>query len=111
MSIPNVHPSTSLGYTNFFYAQMADTHTIKGYNISYRAENTSIIQEDTLTVQAQGGPSGLPGTHLSVSTIPDTSGGDSLIVFYQQEGDDITMYTRDIESGQWTYLPLPIPDR
>ncbi|KAI9782881.1 MAG: hypothetical protein M1816_001662 [Peltula sp. TS41687] len=111
ISIPNVHPSTSLGYTNFFYAQMADTYAIKGYNISYRAENTSIVQEDTLTVQVQGGPSGLPGTHFSVSTIPDTSGGNSLIVFYQQQGDDITMYTRDFKNGQWTYVPLPIPDR
>ncbi|KAJ9640892.1 hypothetical protein H2199_005560 [Coniosporium tulheliwenetii] len=82
----------------------------KSYNISWHAEQTRIVEEDTLTVQVQGGPVGLPGTHLSVSTIPDRSGGDSLIVFFQQEGDDITMYTRDMEGGQWTFVPLPIPD-
>ena len=84
---------------------MADTHMINGYNISWAAENTTIVQADTFAVS---GAPGVPGTHLSVSAIPDSSGGDQLLVFYQTEGNDITEYTRDLIAGQWTGLQVPI---
>ncbi|KAJ9630684.1 hypothetical protein H2203_001207 [Taxawa tesnikishii (nom. ined.)] len=109
VTIPNVHPSTSLGYTNYFYIQEGSTNLVKGYNISWNAEKTSIVSQDTFTVGAGGNP-GLPGTHLSVSALPDTSGGNSVVVFYQTVGNDITEFVRDLEGGQWTTAKLPIPD-
>jgi hypothetical protein len=107
ISIPNVNPSTSLGYTNYFYTQMADTNAIMGYNISWNAENTSIVDKDTFTV---GNDPGLPGTHLSVTALPNQSGGDDINVFYQTVGDDVTEYTRDLEVGQWSEVNIDIPD-
>ena len=107
ISIPNVNPSTSLGYTSYFYAQMADTNQINGYNISWDAENTSFVDKDMFTV---GGDPGLPGTHLSVTALPNQSGGDDINVFYQTVGDDVTEYTRDLKVGQWAGVDIDIPD-
>ncbi|KAK3064593.1 hypothetical protein LTR53_018440, partial [Teratosphaeriaceae sp. CCFEE 6253] len=93
IAINNVNPSTSLGYTNAFYAQMADDNTMNGYNVSWAAENTTIITADTFTVE---GEPGLPGTHLSVTALPNTSGGNDLLVFFQVNGSDISEFTRDL---------------
>ena len=106
VKIPNVHPATSLGYTNYLYAQMADSHMLNGYNISWAAEKTRIISKDNFTVE---GEPGLGGTHLSVSSIPNTDGGSNVIVFYQVEGDDITEYTRDLIAGPWGLVDIQIP--
>lgn len=102
-----MNPSTSLGYTNYFYAQMADTDKINGYNISWDAENTSFVDKDMFTV---GGDAGLPGTHLSVTALPNQSGGDDINVFYQTTGNDVREYTRDLKVGQWAEVNIPIPD-
>lgn len=107
ISIPGVDPSSSLGYTNYFYAQMADNNMLNGYNITWASENTTINTGDDFTVQ---GDPGLPGTHLSVSALPNSSGGNSLTVFYQQIGNDVTEYVRDFDGGQWTSAQLPIPN-
>ncbi|GAB7355291.1 hypothetical protein MBLNU459_g5829t1 [Dothideomycetes sp. NU459] len=109
ISIPGVHPSTSLGYTNYFYAQMAGSDAVKGYNISWDAESTAIVTGDTFTVDGTSPTPGLPGTHLSVSALPNDSGGNSLVVFYQTEGSDITEFTRDLNQGQWFQDSLSIP--
>ena len=109
IAINNVHPSTSLGYTNIFYAQDGATHNIMGYNISWAAENTSIVTADTIVVN-DGSQPGLPGTHLSVTAEPASSGGNDLYVFYQTTGSDVTEFLRDLVSGQWTELGLPVPN-
>ncbi|KJX92547.1 hypothetical protein TI39_contig5841g00003 [Zymoseptoria brevis] len=106
ISIPNVHPSTSLGYTNIFYAQSASTHLFTGYNISWAAENTSLIAPSFDV----GDQPGLPGTHLSVSALPDRSGGDDLVVFYQIEGDEVREFTRDLVAGVWSEVGIEIPN-
>lgn len=108
ISILDVNPSTSLGYTNYFYAQMADGNAINGYNISWAAENTSFVDEDMFIVN--NGEAGLPGTHLSVTALPNQSGGDDINVFYQTVGNDVTEYTRDLEGGQWSEVNIAIPD-
>jgi hypothetical protein len=94
--------NTSLGYTNYFYAQQANGH-IGGYNISWDAENTEL--GDTFTIPQQP----LAGTHFSVTAVQNDSGGDTLMVFNQDNGTDITGNVRDLNSGQWTYSTLPIP--
>lgn len=108
MNIGSVYPATSLGYTTFFYA-MQENHYVKGYNVSYQSENTTVLND--ITVSDTTGPiPGLPGTHMTVSAVANPSGGASLYVFYQVEGDDITVFTRDLDGGQWTQGKLPIPD-
>jgi len=105
VTIPGVMPNTSLGYTNYFYAQMNDG-SIGGYNISFAAENSSIQTSQNFDIPQTP----LPGTHFSVTAIPNASGGDSLVVLDQVNGSDITETTRDLSSGQWSYASLPIPD-
>lgn len=84
----------------------ADTLLFNGYNISWAAENSSIVTNDSFTVQ---GEPGLPGTHLSVSALPNQSGGNDLVVFYQTNGSDVSEYTRDLIAGQWTNVEVDIP--
>jgi hypothetical protein len=113
-AIRNVHPITSLGFTTYFYAQMADK-SIKGYNITYQAENTTFMQDETFTITDPAGPAfGLGGTHMSVTSYTEKQGNrtswDSLYVFYQTKGDDITAFTRPILGGEWTRGQIAIPD-
>lgn len=90
---------------------MAD-YTVKGYNISWHAERSTIVDADTFVVNSGiKGSAGVPGTHLTVSTIPNQSGGDSLIIFYQTKGSDITEFLRDMNGGQWSLTYIPIPDQ
>lgn len=103
VAISNVHPSTSLGYTNAFYAQGRDGW-ITGYNIDWASENTTI--NGSFPVNKPG----ILGTHLSVTTLPDQSGGDSLCVFYQTNGSDVTFATRDLVQGAWTAATLEVPN-
>ncbi|THY23556.1 hypothetical protein D6D00_06143 [Aureobasidium pullulans] len=104
VAINNVHPSTSLGYTNAFYAQGMDGW-ITGYDMVWTSENTTINGSFKVDLRQ-----GIPGTHLSVTTLPDQSGGDSLCVFYQTEGSDIMFATRDLVQGAWTAAALVVPD-
>jgi hypothetical protein len=112
-AIDGVYPSTSLGFTTYFYAQMADK-SVQGFNITYQAENTTIVPEDTFTITDPAGPvKGLAGTHLTVTAYAEKDGDktlwDSLYVFYQTEGDDITAFTRPIAGGEWTKGNITIP--
>ncbi|KAF2183804.1 hypothetical protein K469DRAFT_710168 [Zopfia rhizophila CBS 207.26] len=109
-AINDVHPASSLGYTTYLYAQMAD-RTIKGYNITYQAENTTMVPADTLTVSGPGGAvKGLGGTHLTVTAVSFGDNGNSLYIFYQTNGSDISVFTRGINGGQWSQGAVPIPD-
>lgn len=110
ISIPDLHPSTSLGYTNYLYAQSAD-YTIHGYNISWHSENTSFVPSDNFTILSAGnGSVGIPGTHLSVTTLPNPSGGNDLFAFYQTEGDDVSVFSRDMLAGPWAEAEVQIPN-
>lgn len=111
MAIPGVHPSSSLGYTNYLALQYGD-ETIRGYNISWAAENTTIapaknggVGYDEWTIQ---GVVGLPGTHLSITALADQSGGSHLTIFFQENGTDIVQYTRDDTAGAFTYSEVPV---
>lgn len=110
--IPNVYPSTSLGFTTFFYEQMAD-RSFRGYNISYDAEKTYIADNDFAVTDPAGPVLGLGGTHLTVTGYEKRNGNEtvwnSLYVFYQTEGDDITAFTRPLGGGEWTNAKLKIP--
>lgn len=107
ISIPVVQNS-SLGYTSYLYVQNPDL-SISGFNVTFAAENTTIPTDpvDKFTIN---GAKGLSGTHLSVTALPDSSGGYSLLALYQTNGTDITEFVRDLEQGQWTSSSVPIPD-
>ncbi|KAF2852411.1 hypothetical protein T440DRAFT_497919 [Plenodomus tracheiphilus IPT5] len=113
-AIKGVYPATSLGFTTYFYAQMADK-SIKGYNITYASEHTKFVEDETFTITDPAGPvQGLGGTHLSVTAFAERDAKrrviwDSLYVFYQSEGDDITAFTRPLAGGEWTKGKLAIP--
>ena len=105
VTIP-VYENSSVGYTNYLYVQRPDL-SIGGLNVTWAAENTSIANDQDFVIN---GDKGLPGTHLSVTALPDTSGGNSLLVFYQTNGTDVTEFVRDLDAGQWTSSQVPIPN-
>jgi len=112
VTIPQVYPSTSLGWLTYFYVQMAD-RSIRGYNITFAAENTTIVDEDTFFVSGPSGPiKGIGGTHLLTFTLRNSSEDryEGLFVLYQTEGDDITVFTRSLAGGEFSNSKLPIPD-
>lgn len=96
-----------MGYTNYLYVQNPDL-TISGFNVSFAAENTTVPpgQSNKFVIN---GAKGLAGTHLSVTALPDSSGGNSLLAFYQTNGTDVTEFVRDLDAGQWTSSSVPIP--
>lgn len=106
VAIPNSFQNTSLGYTEFLYLQDAGMHIV-GYNISWNAEETTLVTADSFTID---GDTGIPGTRLTVTATPNDSGGQNLLVFDQNNGSSITEYVRDLYAGQWTSKPLPIPN-
>lgn len=109
-AFPGVYPSTSLGYTDFFYTQMQNG-SIMGRNISWAAENSTVVENQTFTIGDAEEPwLGLNGTHMSNTAVKTKSGGRDLVSFYQTNGSDITLFRRDIVSGDWDRRPLSIPD-
>jgi len=105
VAVNNVYPTTSLGYTNNLYAQNAADLYFYGYNITWAAENSTI--DAPFRVDSSDVP--LAGSHLSVSDLPNPSGGHNLVVFFQQNGTDISEYTRDSVAGAWSSIPVSIP--
>lgn len=81
--------------------QSEDT-TIRGANITWGAENTTIAAGngedglDTWTLQYGGEDiHAIRGTHLSITAVSTVGAGALLLTFFQEEGDDVQMYTRD----------------
>ncbi|KAF2438242.1 hypothetical protein P171DRAFT_437303 [Karstenula rhodostoma CBS 690.94] len=116
LAIPNVDPTTSLGYTNYLYMQMED-RTIKGFNVQYDAENT-YLNDDQFTISPLGvDEHAVSGTHLTATSVAvkdDKNSSitlwDSLYVFVQTEGDDITAYARPLKGGEWSKALLTLSD-
>lgn len=85
---------------------MAD-YTVRGFNLSFTAENSSII--DVVIVDDGKGPiKALPGSHLTVSSTEE-----GLFAFFQTKGDDITLFiknsTRDTDVGNvWSSFSIEV---
>ena len=90
-----------------------EDNSLGGYNISWAAENSTIIKDDTFTItDAKGNqPKGLPGTHFTITALPNKSGGASVYTFFQMNGSDITEFQRDLSQGQWFSSQIPIPQQ
>lgn len=79
--------------------QAQDT-TIHGANITWAAENTTIAAAgsdlDTWTLQNNDKDlHAVRGTHLSITAVKTVSKGSSLLTFFQEQGNDMQMYSRD----------------
>lgn len=67
-----VNPITSLGFTTYFYAQMAD-RSIRSYNYTFQAENTTFDKDQSISISDPAGPAlGLAGTHLTVTAYAES---------------------------------------
>ncbi|KAK3696302.1 hypothetical protein LTR37_018038 [Vermiconidia calcicola] len=109
IEIPNVDPATGLGWHALMYAKPADSGLIRNWNVSFAAENTSISSS---TASAVEGGLAASGTHLGVWSLPPglVKQAEEALVFYQTEGDDITLFSQNLISGVWNTTRLPIPD-
>ncbi len=113
VAVPNVHPSSSMGYTNYLTYQFWD-ESIRGVNVSWAAENTSFAAAAQSDGQSQGldewiiPTTAVPGTHMSITALSDVSGGAHLAVFFQTVGNDFEMWSRDNSAGSWTSAGVPV---
>ena len=87
--------------------QTTESLQIHAYNISWAGNTTEIVYDDTFSIS---GDPGLPGTHFSVTALPNQSGGDDVNVFVQVDGSDVTEYVRDLNGGSWSRVNITIPD-
>ena len=90
---------------------MAETGVVKGWNISFAAQDSKLVPSVLPTVE---GTPGVSGTHLGIWSFPSgapPSGADVIMLFYQTQGNDITMFSGSVSSGQWHVSTAPIPDR
>lgn len=86
---------------------MAGSGLIVNWNVSFAIENTSIAPN--FFPKFDGAPS-VYGSDITSWSNPAGSTADQAAIFYQIEGDDITMYSASSDSGTWTQSILPIPD-
>jgi hypothetical protein len=104
--LPDVYPSTSLAYTTYLYAQMAD-RTIKAFNIAYAAENTTYVPEDTFVLSGKAGAiNGVGGTHLYASAYAYYEEGEVMwdsFFFSTKQRETISQFSQGqsgLESGR-----------
>ena len=117
---PNVHASSSLGYTDFMIYQTQD-NIIHGVNITWAAENTfaaaaqsrtnsaaesSSKQLDEWALQPQD--AGIGGTHMAITGSLPASGGRQERLFYQKTGDDLRLGRRDAVGGDFSFIDVPL---
>ena len=123
VSMPNVHPSTSIGYTDFMIYQTIDG-AIHGVNVSWAAENTSFAPAKQSTSGApeavgvkgsnvdgwalQPQDHGLGGTHMAITGSTPASGGRQELLFYQASGDDLRLGKRDADGGDFSFIDVPL---
>lgn len=108
INIGNVQKASSMGYTNYAIYQHQDG-TIRGADILFAAENTTIRSwspnvPDTFVLQTNSKDiHALRATHMSITGTKTVSNGQSLLVFFQEAGNDMRMYTRDAVNtgGVW----------
>lgn len=109
ISIPNVSSSGTLGYENVLYAQDANDQIIKGYDITFNAENSKVESDSAFDKDAEAG---IPNAGLDVAVQSSSTDGDDLLVFYQTSENQLVEYRRklsDTGSGGWSSSEIQIP--
>lgn len=118
INITNIHPSSSLGYTDFMIYQTVDD-LIHGVNITWAAEDTAIApaKESTSSAEESNSDSqdqwalepkdtGLGGTHMAITGSQPISGGRQELLFYQSEGNDLKLGKRDAAGGDFAFISV-----
>jgi hypothetical protein len=97
-----------LDFQYILYAKLA-TGEIHGWNMTLEDENSSFSENNLLgTID---GPPSTDYSQLAVTAIPAFGEPrESIVVFYQTKGDDITMFTGDKATGKWNVTKVPIPN-
>lgn len=81
-----------------------------GWNVTFDAENTSISGSSLSQVSGEVGTANSSLVCWSVPPDVSSDGKYEVLVLYQTEGDDITEFSGDDTSGEWTETRLPVPD-
>lgn len=111
MAINNIHPSSSIAYTEFIHAQMAN-HTTRYFNVSFDAANTTFSSEVGATSKDPSGEKekGIPGTYFATTFMPNAAGREEHWVLFQTVGNDITHFKQFVVGdGNWTREMISIP--
>ena len=102
----SVDPSTGLSFRANLYGKSLQSGLVQGWNITFDAENSTT---SSTTFSSVSGDISVPGSHLCAWTIPPTGPPDEVLMFYQIDGDDITVYSGNPTNGEWTPTTIPIP--
>jgi hypothetical protein len=96
-----------LDFEYILYAKAA-TGGVTGWNITLEDADSFLSTTDLSAVK---GPPPTSNSQLSVTSIPVTGEPrEAIVVFYQTEGDDITMFTGSKSTGVWNATKVSIPD-
>ena len=104
---PKIEPTTGLAYRSSLFTKLAANGTMRSYNISFDAKNSSIMPSDLSIVD---GNSGVSDTRISTWAVPAKGEPEQLLLFYQRSGDDITMKSGSVSTGVWTEGTIPVPN-
>lgn len=86
----------------------ATTGGVTGWNMTLSDADSFLSTTDLSTVQ--GAPP-TSNSQMSVTAIPALGEPrEAVVVFYQTEGDDITMFTGLKATGVWNSTKVTIPD-
>lgn len=91
------------------YAQDANDQSIKGYDISFNAEDSKVESTSAFDNHAEAG---IPNAGLDVAVQSSSTDGDDLLVFYQTSENQIVEYRRklsDTGGGGWSSTEIKIP--
>lgn len=120
VNITGLHPSSSLGYTDFMIYQTLDG-AIHGVNVTWAAEDTVIAPAKQSTQNAAESNStdydewalqpqdvGIGGTHMAITGSQPASGGRQELLFYQETGNDLRLGKRDADGGDFSFVEVPL---
>lgn len=112
LNIPAVDPSAGLsyGYDGNLFARTSNNGPVLGWNITFDAENTAISGSSLSQVSGDSSTADSSLASWSIDPRASTDGESEVLVFYQTEGDNITVFSGDVASGEWTEGRVPVPD-
>ena len=96
-----------LSFQYILYAEAA-TGGVTGWNMTL-GDATSFLSTTDLSTVKGAPPTSL--SQMSVASVPVTGEPrEAIVVFYQTEGDDITMFMGLKATGVWNATRVTIPD-
>ena len=100
-------PSTNLFRGIDWYARMADSGDLPGWNLDLSAENSTVASNLFPILAAN---LSIPTSKFDAEQIPPERDQHKTLVFCQTEGDDITMFSASLGDTTWVKTRLSLPD-